>query len=147
MPWLRKLVNKMGGPVKDAAQRISGYQPLPEYDDPQGAEWTLLKSILKKWTDEFSAPAIIMPIPLYHYVEETASPDACRERFGEASFRKGVKIHDPLPDYYAIDQSERRSLRFEKDIHPTPAHHRLLADSLSKAVIPFIAPHVEEAAI
>lgn len=146
MLWLRSLVNKMGGPVKDLAQRVSGYQPLPEYDDTKGREWTLMKAILKKWIGEISAPVIVMPIPLYQYVEETASPDAYRARFAELTDWQNVTLHDPLPDYYAVPIAERRSFRFETDIHPTPVHHRLLAESLAKAVRPFVTRSAEGAA-
>jgi hypothetical protein len=146
MPVLRKLVNKLGGPVKEAAQRITGYQPLPEYDDAQNPEWKLLSTILETWTSEFSTPAIVMPIPLYHYVEETASPAACRERFSELAERVRAIVHDPLDDYYQVEKSERRGFRFENDIHPTPAHHELLARSLSRAVTPFLNQPAEEAA-
>lgn len=145
MLWLRSLVNKMGGPVKDLAQRVSGYQPLPEYDDPEREEWKLMKAILKKWIDEISTPVIVMPIPLYQYVEETASPDAYRARFAELADWPHVTLHDPLPDYYAVAKAERRAFRFETDIHPTPAHHRLLAESLEKAVRPFLAKSAEGA--
>jgi hypothetical protein len=146
MPMLRKIVNKLGGPVKEAAQRITGYQPLPEYDDPHSREWRLLSAILKHWTDEITSPAIVLPIPLYHFVEETASPDAYRERFSELGTRIKALVHDPLYDYFEIDKPERRAFRFENDIHPTPAHHALLARSLSKAVSPFLPKPAEEAA-
>src|SRR6266404_2762264 len=56
--WLRTLVKRIG--VKDIAQRVSGYQPLPEYDDANGYEWILMKTILNKWTDEIAEPVIIM---------------------------------------------------------------------------------------
>lgn len=145
MPWLRSVVNKLGGPAKDLAQRISGYQPLPEYDDENGVEWRLMKAILKKWTGEIERPAIVMPIPLYQYVEGTASPDNYRARFNEIADFENVVLHDPLADYYAAPKSERRAFRFETDIHPTPAHHKLLAESLAGAVRPFIAAGIEGA--
>lgn len=134
MLWVRQLINKAGGPAKEIAQRISNYQPLPEYDQPDGREWALMKAIIGQWISECEKPVIIMPIPLYQYVEETASPDGFRERFAELSKSAGVTMHDPMPDYYAVPKAERRGFRFEKDIHPTPAHHRLLAGSLAKAV-------------
>lgn len=145
MLWLRQLVNKMGGPVKEMAQKLSNYQPLPEYDNPQGREWQLMKAILRKWTDEIEKPVVIMPIPLYHYVEETASPDGYRARFAEIKDLEGVTLYDPLPDYYAIPKAERRDFRFEKDIHPTPAHHRMLAESLEKVVQKFTGAAAEGA--
>ncbi|CAN5493821.1 hypothetical protein BH10ACI3_BH10ACI3_27310 [soil metagenome] len=143
MLWLRQIVNKMGAPVKEFAQRVSNYQPLPEYDDPAGREWTLMKTIFREWTGECEKPVIIMPIPLYHYVEETASPDGFRKRFAELSELSGVSLHDPMPDYYAVPKPDRRGFRFETDIHPTPAHHRLLAGSLAKAVSKFTGTGTE----
>jgi len=146
MLWLRSLVNKMGGPIKDIAQRVSGYQPLPEYDDPNGREWTLMKAIIAKWTGEFFTSAIVMPLPIYHYIEETASSDAYRERFRELAGLPGVTLHDPLLDYLVVPKAERRAFRFAADIHPTPSHHRLLAESLAKAVRSFVDGAVEGAA-
>jgi lysophospholipase L1-like esterase len=143
--WLRNIVNKLGGPVKDLAQRVSGYQPLPEYDDPNGPEWTLMKAILQQWVSEIERPVIVVPVPMYHYVEETAASDAYRARFGEVANFPGVTVHDPLPDYLAFSPPERRELRFKSDIHPTPKHHRLLADSIAGAVRPFLEPAREEA--
>lgn len=131
---LRQIVNKMGAPLKGLAQKLSHYQPLPEYDDANSREWILMKTILRQWTGELTKPVIIMPVPLYHYVEETSSPENYRARFAELIDWPNVTLHDPLPDYHAVAKTERRSLRFEKDIHPTPAHHRLLAESLAKAI-------------
>jgi hypothetical protein len=130
--WLRKVINKIG--VRDIAQRVTGYQPLPEYDDTDSPEWKLMKAILTTWSAECDRPVIIMPIPLYQYVEETASADAYRARFAELSHLAGVMIHDPMPDYLAVPRSDRRAFRFETDIHPTAAHHRLLATSLAGAI-------------
>jgi hypothetical protein len=145
MLWLRQFVNKMGGPVKELAQKISNYQPLPEYDNPDGREWRLMKAILKHWIGEIEKPVVIMPIPLYHYVEETASPDGYRARFAELEGWDGITLFDPLPNYYAVPKEERRGFRFEKDIHPTPAHHRLLAESLVKVVRNFTSASAEGA--
>ena len=173
MLWLRQIVNKLG--VKDIAQKISGYQPLPEYDNPNGREWKLMKAIFSQWVSELDKPVIIMPVPIYHYVEETASPENYRKRFAELAESFGsigsigsiesvgsvgsadsmnsidsknsidFVLHDPLPDYYAVPKAERRAFRFEKDIHPTPAHHRLLAESLANVVSKFIPAKAEGA--
>jgi carbamoyltransferase len=146
MLWLRQMVNKMGAPVKDLAQKISRYQPLPEYDRADGHEWTLMKAILRQWVGELEKPVIVMPIPIYHYVEETASPENYRARFNELKDWPGVTVHDPLPDYAAVPKAERRAFRLEKDIHPTPAHHRLLAESLARSVRAFTTRSAEGAA-
>ncbi len=166
MLWLRNIVNKMGGPVKDLAQKMSGYQPLPEYDDAGGREWLLMSAILKKWIAEIERSVILIPIPLYQYVEETASPENYRARFRELVSESGesgetansvnsvgsanslnsldsLLLHDPLPDYYNVPKHARRGFRFEKDIHPTPMHHKLLADSLAKSIRKFMNASAE----
>jgi hypothetical protein len=203
MLWLRNIVNKMG--VKDLAQKLTGYQPLPEYDDPDGREWQLMREIISGWAGEIEKPVILMPIPLYQYVEETASPENYRARFKELAESGGSVgsgesvesgnsvhlkdsidspnskdsmdspnsidskdsidslnsidskdspdskdsfiLHDPLPDYYAVAKAERRAFRFEKDIHPTPAHHKLLAESLARAVKKFMPENAEGARV
>jgi lysophospholipase L1-like esterase len=134
MLWLRRAISKLGKPAKELAQRVSNYQPLPQYENASGSEWQLMKAIFRQWAGESRAPVIIMPIPLYQYVEETASAAAYQARFDELSPLDGVTIHDPLPDYLALPREERRGLRFKSDIHPTPAHHALLANSLLKSV-------------
>jgi carbamoyltransferase len=134
MFWLRQIVNKMGAPVKELALKLSHYQPLPEYDDPNGCEWLLMKAIFRKWIGELTKPVLIVPIPLYHYIEETASPEAYQARFSELRELEAVTMFDPIADYMSISKSERRGFRFEKDIHPTPAHHRFLAESMAKPI-------------
>jgi lysophospholipase L1-like esterase len=129
--WLRGLVNKIG--ARDVVQRLTGYQPLPEYDDVNGHEWKLMKAILNEWTAQINAPVIVVPIPLYQYVEQTASPTAYQARFEELAAAHNVTVHDPLPDYFAMPRETRRSLRFQNDIHPTPEHHALLAKSIARA--------------
>ncbi|HEV7643598.1 MAG TPA: SGNH/GDSL hydrolase family protein [Pyrinomonadaceae bacterium] len=169
LPWLRNIVNKLG--VKDVVQKMSGYQPLPEYDSPTGREWQLMSAILKQWIAEIEKPVILMPVPLYQYVEETASPENYRKRFAElvesvesiefvesadltgsigpldsidsTNSKNSLILHDPLDDYYAVPKAERRSLRFEKDIHPTPEHHKLLAKSLVKTLYRFFPARAE----
>lgn len=130
MVWLRQAVNKMGSRVKDVAQKLTNYQPLPEYDDPEGPAWQLMKAILVQWLGELSQPAIVCPIPVYQYVEGTASPEGYRARFRELAELPGVTLHDPLDDFLAHSPEERRAFRFQEDCHLTPSAHQVLAESL-----------------
>ncbi len=130
MVWLRQAVNKMGSRVKDVAQKLTNYQPLPEYDDASSAAWQLMKAILVQWIGELSKPVIVCPIPVYQYIEGTASPEGYRARFRELEALPGVTLHDPLDDFCAYSDEERRAFRFEEDCHLTPSAHRVLAESL-----------------
>lgn len=135
---LRKLVNRLGPRVKDQVQRVSRFQPLPAYNRSDDPAWRLMKAILQKWTGELTRPAIIVPIPLYQYVEKSASATAYQARFQELSDPPRVTIHDPLPAFHRFDAAARRGFRFERDCHLTPPAHRVLAESLATAIQPHI---------
>lgn len=136
LEWLRVAVNRLGPSAKAIAQRLSRYQPLPGYDRPDHPDWRLLEAILRQWIGEIAAPVVIFPIPLYQYVEGTASPAAYQARFGSLADPPRVTVHDPLPDLLAYPEPQRRAFRFERDCHPTPRGHRALAESLARAVAP-----------
>jgi hypothetical protein len=136
--WLRRTINRMGPDVKERIQRLTRYQPLPAYDRADHPDWLLMKAILTRWTDELSTPVVICPIPLYQYVEETASPKSYQARFLELERPPAVRIHDPLADFQQVPRAERRSYRFEGDCHLTPAAHEVLARSLVGCIGPMM---------
>lgn len=120
--------------VKGAIQKLVPYDSVPAYRDPGNPDWRLLKAILRRWTDELRAPAIIMPIPLHHHLEGKSSPKHYRRRFQELADPPRVAIHDPLDDLMRFSRSERRAFRFADDTHPTASYHRALAESLAEPV-------------
>lgn len=132
LAWARQLVHKLG--ARDVVQRLSRYQPLPAYDDPQDPDWRLMRAILERWIEESAAPVMLCPIPLHQYIEETAPAEGCRARFREVAEASGTLLHDPLDDFHRLPEDERRGLRFEHDTHFTRAGHRLLAESLAEPV-------------
>ena len=137
--WLRSAVTKLGGGAKDSIQRLTRYQPLPAYDDSGNSDWLLMKAILKQWVQEIRVPVVVCPIPLYQYVEGTASPEGYRARFGELEGWPRVVVHDPLSDFHRVPEVHRRQLRFQRDVHLTPEGHRILAESLARAISPLLA--------
>lgn len=126
---IRKLVNRVG--LKELAQKVTGYEPLPQYDDPMDADWLLLKAILKKFVAEVKQPVVVMPIPLYQYVEGTSDPTSYQSRFREFADETGVILHDPVPDLLKYSVAERRAFRFQEDCHLSPDGHLALATSLA----------------
>lgn len=133
---LRKVVNRMGPRMKNLAQVVTRYQPLPSFERADHPDWLLMKAILQRWLDEIPTPVVICPIPLYQYIEETASPAAYQARFAELSQPPRVTVHDPLPDFQQVSKEERRGYRFELDCHLTPAAHEVLAHSLARCIGP-----------
>ena len=129
---LRSVANALG--AREILQKVTAYQPVPEYDRSDDPAWRLMKAILRKWISEAQAPALVFPIPLYQHVEGTASSAAYQARFEELSDPPRVLVHDPLAELKGYDLAARRSFRFERDVHPTPALHRALASCLVPAV-------------
>jgi lysophospholipase L1-like esterase len=138
LEWLRSQINRLGPRVKDVAQRITRYQPLPGYARADHPDWRLLEAILHAWIQEISVPVVICPIPLYQYIEDTASPKQYQARFRSLEDGDRVIVHDPLPNFRSHSSSERRAFRFERDVHPTPAAHRVLAESLAGCLEPLL---------
>ena len=139
LAWLRQTVNAMGPRIKNLTQRLTRYQPLPEFDDPTGPAWLLMKAILVQWISELRRPVVVCPIPLYQHVEETASPEAYQARFRELEGLDGVTVHDPLKDFLAHPKDVRRGFRFASDPHLTPAAHRVFAESLAPCIRSIVA--------
>jgi lysophospholipase L1-like esterase len=129
---LRNAVNKLG--LRDIAQKVTGYQPLPEYDDPKGHDWLLMRAILLDWIPQVPQPVALMPFPLSQYIEDTAPCDNVIARFREVAQEAGCAMHDVLPDLKKHPMEERRTFRFPVDVHPTPKGHEEVAKSLVPTV-------------
>ncbi|MES2149511.1 MAG: GDSL-type esterase/lipase family protein [Pseudomonadota bacterium] len=128
-PLLRKMVSAIG--VKDAVQRITHYQPLPEYDTPDSEGWRLMRAILAQWIRALNRPVVLMPLPLPQHIDEVCDAAPYQARFAELAVEVSCILHDPLPDFLSYAKEQRRAFRWEKDIHFTPAGHRALARSLT----------------
>ncbi len=134
MPFanLRKLAKTLG--LRDLAQKVTHFQPVPDYRDANNPKWLVMRAILEKWIRESSVPVVLAPIPLFPFVEGTSDPAAYQARFRELASATGCILHDPLSDLRHYSPAERRRFRFEKDVHLTPAGHAALAASLAPVV-------------
>jgi carbamoyltransferase len=131
-PALRQLVKKLK--LKNLAQRLTRYQPFPEYGNPQDLAWRLMRAILTDWIGRAPAKVLLVPIPFYQYVEETSDPEPYRARFMELARATGCALHDPLADLRRHPPEVRRGFRFAQDPHLTAAGHQALAESLAPAL-------------
>lgn len=127
---VRVAVNALG--VKDLVQRLTGFQPQPEYDSPGHPDWLLMREILRTWIRAVPQPVTLLHVPLHHYVEGVADASHVQARLAEVAAETGATLLDPLPAILALPAATRRGFRFERDIHPTPAYHALLADVLAR---------------
>lgn len=137
---VRAVVNALG--LKDLVQRVTRYQPLPEYDSAETPAWRLMRAIMTKWVGEHrgqgqpwgGVPVMLVPVPLYMYVEGTSDASRYQARFAELWKELGLLGADPLPEMLKRSAEERRKMRFEKDVHPTPEGHEAIAKGIAGAV-------------
>ena len=129
---LRSLVNALG--AREAVQRITHYQPLPDYDSPDSTGWRLMRAILSQWIGAIDRPVLLMPLPLPQHLDQVCDSAGYQARFCELAAELGCALHDPLPDLLAYHTTTRRRFRWETDIHFTPEGHAALARSLAPAV-------------
>lgn len=131
-PALRRLVKKMK--LQNLAQRLTRYQPFPEYGNPRDPAWLLLRAILTAWIAPQPRKVLLVPIPFYQYVEEVSDPSSYLARFRELAAATDCALHDPLPDLLRYPPEVRRGFRFTRDPHLTAAGHQALAASLAPVV-------------
>jgi carbamoyltransferase len=136
--FLRQVVSAVG--VKDVVQRITRYNPVPEYDSPTTPGWLLMRAIVTRWVRSLTVPVVLMPLPLYQHIEETSDASGYQARFRELADELGCELHNPLPDLLRYTAEQRRRFRFEKDVHPTPEGHEALAHSLAPTLARLLSP-------
>ena len=131
---LRRFVRKLGNNPVQIIQRLSRYQPLPNYSNAQNYDWRLMHAIVNLWANNVSIPVLLFPIPIHQYVENTANPRPMRTRFQELAEVSSCHLIDPLPDLWLRSTADRRQFRFENDSHLTKSGHEALALVLSKSI-------------
>jgi len=129
---VRGIINTLG--LKEVTQKLTKYQPVPEYNTADTTEWILMKEIINAWSKMAQAKFLVVPLPLYQFVEGTSDPKNYQARFGELKTELGIETFDPLNDLQKYSTEEKRAFRFATDVHPTPAGHRAIAESIAKRI-------------
>ena len=129
-------------------QRVHGFRcltqqlrrlALPEgYNSPKHPAWLLLQEILRRWVRESRSPVVICPIPTFDHIQGCIRSDLYRKRFSELGQELGVKVIDILPELLSEHRQVRRRMRFERDEHPTPLCHQIIARAMAPRVIKII---------
>ncbi len=128
----RSIVKALG--LKELTQKITKYQPVPEYNTADTPEWQLMREIIHKWSGMAQARFLVVPLPLYQFVEETSDPKPYQARFNELHTQLNIDVFDPLADLLKYSADERRNFRHKTDVHPTPEGHKAIADSITKQI-------------
>ncbi|HTI18561.1 MAG TPA: SGNH/GDSL hydrolase family protein [Trinickia sp.] len=135
----RRMINSLGPNFKDWFQRVTRFQPLPEYNSADDYGWRLMRAILTKWVAEIRVPLVIAVIPVYQYVEETAAYKNVRARFDELARASGALVYHVVDDMLPYPREVRRSFRFRGDCHFTPLGHKVVGEAMAKIVAPLMS--------
>ena len=120
--------------LMERLQRMTRYQPITEYEDPDHVSWQIMRAIIRAWISEHDRPVMLMPIPLYHYVAGLSNARSYRARLQEATISAGGTFYDPLPELMRFSLEDRRSFYFARDGHLTRAGHRALAGCMAAGI-------------
>jgi hypothetical protein len=128
----RSIVNALG--LKELTQKITKYQPVPEFGSGDSPEWKIMEEIIRSWSAMAQAKFLVVPLPLYQFIEETSDPGNYQARFGELNSKFNIDVFDPLADLLKYPAGERRNFRHKTDVHPTAEGHKAIAASLSAKI-------------
>jgi carbamoyltransferase len=128
----RSIVNALG--LKELTQKITKYQPVPEFGSADSPEWLVMREIIRSWSAMAQAKFLVVPLPLYQFVEETSDPGNYQARFSELHSGFGIEVFDPLADLLKYPMDQRRNFRHKTDVHPTPEGHKAIAASLTPKI-------------
>jgi lysophospholipase L1-like esterase len=94
----------------------------------------VLSAILREWIDGHPGPALLVPLPFYHYVIGLSDARPYQARFKELAATLRCDYFDPLPALKAHTKEAIRRMYFENDGHPTAEGHAAVAAALSPAI-------------
>ena len=78
---LRTILNNEDRKLKNFIQKLTRYQPLPEYKSPNNSAWLITKELLTNIISKSEKPVLVALLPVYQYVEDTSSYAHIRKRF------------------------------------------------------------------
>jgi lysophospholipase L1-like esterase len=129
---LRSLAKRLG--VRDLLQKLTRFQPVPDYDSAENPNWQLLRTILSSWIRDSRVPVLVFLVPMWPFVEGSSDPAGYQARYRELAAETGCLLHDPLDDLWNASAEERRGFRFPVDTHLSATGHAALAKSLAPAI-------------
>lgn len=125
---LRRVARSMG--IIQLVRKLSKVEPAPDYDSPDNPGWLLLRAVIEAWIKHSPVPVLLVPVPVWNFIERTSDPAQYQARFRELAAATGCRLHDPLPDFWNYPVEERRGFCFKHDAHLSAKGHAALALSL-----------------
>ena len=111
-----------------------GGAAITSFSAQRNPAWLLLSAIVREWVEHHAGPALLVPLPFYHYVSGLSDARPYQARFRELADTLSCAYFDPLPALKASTPEAIRRMYFENDGHLTTEGHAAVAAALSPAV-------------
>ncbi len=119
---------------RDLMQKLTRFQPIPEYESRDNPNWMLLRKILETWILGSRTPVLLVTLPMWMFIDEQCDPTAYQARFRELAADTGCTLYDPLPDLWKYSADERRTFRFKADTHFSVKGHEAIARGMAPVI-------------
>ena len=121
--------------IRSIIPRLTGFQPTPEFDSPEGEACLLLKALIKRFHQACGdRPLLIIPIPTADHVLGRAKANFVDFFSSLASEAQGIHVSDLHTHLMNSPLSVRKQLSFDYDAHYSPFGHSYVADFLTQEI-------------
>jgi hypothetical protein len=131
VPAARRFLKSLG--VHRLVEKAGILPRVQEYKAADEPGWRLLAEILKLWIRESPTPVLLVPIPIWTFIDGSDDATGYRTRIRELAESTGCVSHDPLPDLRSYPASELKKF-FASNAHLSPLGHDALAKSLKPVI-------------
>lgn len=121
--------------AKSIAMRLSRYQPLPDYNDPNGLEWKLLSAILSEWISSSRTPVLLVLLPHYAHFLGSSDPSNYQRRFQELAMSLNLETLDVMPALSRLSLERRRRLWSDSYGHFSVEGHEFLGAAIGEKIL------------
>ncbi|MFH1913887.1 MAG: carbamoyltransferase N-terminal domain-containing protein [Pseudomonadota bacterium] len=122
--------------VRSLLPRLMGFQPLPEYDSPNGDACRLLAALIKRFKQSCATiPLLVVPIPSVDHVLGRARANFQPFFTSLESLDHGLHVADCFAYLRTLPHRERTRLSFDYDCHYSPRGHSVVAQFLCNTIL------------
>ncbi len=132
----RSLRRTVGAPIVDRAQKLTGYQPYPDYGDRDSVGWRLMAGIIDRLARAVDGvPLLVLPIPTFHYIRSTPLDSVYQAAFESlADPARGIFVADITTPLRSLSTAVKGELAFKTDAHFSRKGHRIVSEIVGDAV-------------
>lgn len=134
---VRTLVGRHFPNLRSQILRSSGFQPYPDYQNPDSRGWTLMKRIIERFHERTSPiPLLVVPLPTYFFYYDEVKP--VYQDLYETLESQGLHVASATKPLRKLSQPQRRELCFRRDkTHFSPQGH----EEIAKIIVAEIRRH------